>query len=377
VERAAKVNSPGSGLRGVGAAVTLAGMPPPRNLFVLGGGGALGAYQVGGLLALAEAGVLPDALFGCSAGALNAAFLASDPSLPRARALASWWSDSASRRVLAPGRWTQARGMVSAVASRADALLDERPLRALVSTHVGAHDVSELAVPLTVTTTCLDCGTAVHADRGHLVDLLVASCSLPGLFPPVRLADGHLHVDGGIICGVPLEAALGAAGPDDVVYVLDCALAPVTGTAGTCAALPHDGPTASCGLGESTAHWTPPVESRRGPLEVVLRSFSVARAVATAWRSSRGSPTRGCASCHTSPTPGRRDCCASCPSARATSGGRRSSSRQVATPPTDGWPRTGCRCRSEVRRRQCSPNDQRPARAGSRAPPPHPGRCSV
>lgn len=255
-------------------------MTPPRTLVVLGGGGSLGAFQVGGLLALAEAGVLPDALFGCSAGALNAAFLASDPSPARARALAEWWSDSGSRRVLAPGRWSQVRGVVSAVASRADALLDERPLRALVSTHVGAHDVSELAVPLTVTTTCLDCGTAAHFDRGPLADLLVASCSLPGLFPPVRLPDGHLHVDGGIVCGVPIEAALAAAGPDDAVYVLDCALAPVTGAPGSCAALPHDGPTSCCGLGSSTAAWQAPVEQRRGPLEVVLRSFAVARSVA-------------------------------------------------------------------------------------------------
>lgn len=255
-------------------------MASSRNLFVLGGGGALGAFQVGGLLALAEGGVIPDALFGCSAGALNAAFLASDPSLGRARELAAWWSDSGSRRVLAPGRWSQLRGMATAVASRADALLDERPLRALVSTHVGAHDLSELAVPLTVTTTCLDCGQARHHDRGPLADLLVASCSLPGLFPPVRLADGHAHVDGGIVCGVPLEAALAAAGPDDVVYVLDCALAPVTGTAGTCAAMSYDESTTACGLGSTDAVWTPPVEQRRGPLDVVLRAFTVARAVA-------------------------------------------------------------------------------------------------
>lgn len=255
-------------------------MPAARNLFVLGGGGALGAFQVGGLLALAEHGVLPDALFGCSAGALNAAFLASDPSLARAQALSAWWSDSGSRRVLAPGRWTQVRGMVSAVVSRADALLDERPLRALVSTHVGAHDLSELAVPLTVTTTCLDCGTAVHADRGPLEDLLVASCSLPGLFPPVRLPDGHLHVDGGVLCGVPLEAALAVAGSEDVVYVLDCALAPVTGTPGICSALPYPTQTQACGLGSTTARWRPPAEVRRGPLEVVLRAFAVARAVA-------------------------------------------------------------------------------------------------
>jgi predicted acylesterase/phospholipase RssA len=95
-------------------------MTSVRTHLVLGGGGSLGAFQVGGLLALAEAGVLPDALFACSAGALNAAFLASDPSLARAQALAAWWSDSGSRRVLAPGRWTQVRGMVSAVATRAE-----------------------------------------------------------------------------------------------------------------------------------------------------------------------------------------------------------------------------------------------------------------
>lgn len=255
-------------------------MSSPRTLLVLGGGGALGAFQVGGIVALAEAGLTPDALFGCSAGALNAAFLASDPTLERARQLAHWWSDSESRRVLAPSRWSQLRGVATAVAARADALMDERPLRQLVSSHVGAHELSELAVPLTVTTTCLDCGEARHHSTGPMTDLLVASCSLPGLFPPVRLADGHAHVDGGVVCGVPISAALAVAGPDDVVYVLDCGLAPVTGTVGLCSALPHDGPTRACGLGETTAQWTPPVESRRGALDVVLRSFTVARAVA-------------------------------------------------------------------------------------------------
>lgn len=255
-------------------------MSSSRTLLVLGGGGSLGAFQVGGLLALAEAGVLPDALFGCSAGALNAAFLASSPTLERTRSLAGWWSGASSRNALSPNRWSQVRGMVAAVSGRADALLDERPLRSLVSTQVGAHDLSELAVPLTVTTTCLDCGRAVHSDRGPLTDLLVASCSLPGLFPPVRLPDGHLHVDGGVVCGVPLEAALDAAGPDDVVYVSDCALAPVTGQQGRCSALAHDQETYGCGLGATERRWSPPEERRRGALDVVLRSFTVARAVA-------------------------------------------------------------------------------------------------
>src|SRR5512139_235848 len=44
--------------------------------FVLGGGGARGALQVGALRALYEAGYRPDLMVGTSAGAVNATFLA-------------------------------------------------------------------------------------------------------------------------------------------------------------------------------------------------------------------------------------------------------------------------------------------------------------
>jgi NTE family protein len=46
------------------------------TVFVLGGGGNLGATQVGMLHALLERGILPDAIVGASIGALNGAFLA-------------------------------------------------------------------------------------------------------------------------------------------------------------------------------------------------------------------------------------------------------------------------------------------------------------
>jgi NTE family protein len=44
--------------------------------FVLGGGGARGALQVGALRALYEAGYRPDMMVGTSAGAVNATYLA-------------------------------------------------------------------------------------------------------------------------------------------------------------------------------------------------------------------------------------------------------------------------------------------------------------
>lgn len=246
-----------------------------RLLLVLGGGGALGSFQAGGVLALAEAGLLPDALHGCSAGALNAAFLAVDPTVARAGALVDWWCDPASHAVLAPSGWTRLRSTALALTGRRGSLLDDRALRALVARHIPTHDLSELAVPVTATTTCLDCLQPRHHGAGPVADLLAASCALPGLLPPVRLGDGHDHVDGGVLCGVPLQAALDHAGPDDRVVVLDCGLAPVTGLPGRCAAA---GPGA-CGLDvdEDVASYVAPVERSRGALDVVLRAFTAAR----------------------------------------------------------------------------------------------------
>ncbi|MDQ7028746.1 MAG: patatin-like phospholipase family protein [Ardenticatenia bacterium] len=47
--------------------------------FVLSGGGNRGALQVGALQVLLEAGIQPDVLVGTSVGAVNALFLACDP----------------------------------------------------------------------------------------------------------------------------------------------------------------------------------------------------------------------------------------------------------------------------------------------------------
>lgn len=249
--------------------------------FVLGGGGALGAFQAGSLLELISAGLVPDSLVGCSVGALNAAFLAGDPSQDRARELIRFWRDDATRSVLAPSRLARLRGVPSLLRN-GDALLDRRPLQALLARCLDAHDLSELAVPLTVTTTCLDCAQAVHHRNGPLGEVLMASCALPGLLPPVRLPDGHAHVDGGVLCGVPVAAATDVArgGADEVILVSDVGLDPVTGLAGSCAAGPD--PRSACGLPITVGSaYRPPAETAPAPvLDVVLRSFTVARAAA-------------------------------------------------------------------------------------------------
>src|SRR5581483_2017747 len=60
--------------------------------FVLSGGGARGALQVGMLKALLEHGEYPDVLVGTSVGAWNGAWLAREPTLPGVAALESVWS---------------------------------------------------------------------------------------------------------------------------------------------------------------------------------------------------------------------------------------------------------------------------------------------
>ncbi len=249
---------------------------------VLGGGGAMGAFQAGALATLLDSGVVPDALYGCSAGALSAAFLAQRPDAARGDELCRWWLGSGSHGLLAPSWRAAARSVAGALRAGGRGLLDDRPLRRLVAGTLGDGDIAAFPVPLTVTTTCLDCGHAAHHEQGSVVDVLTASCALPGLFAPVALSDGHQHVDGGVLCGVPVAAALAVAGPEDRVLVLDCGLAPVTGRVDSCAARSPllVGPACHLPVVSSRTRYRAPVESSRGALDVVLKAFTVARAAA-------------------------------------------------------------------------------------------------
>lgn len=68
--------------------------------FVLAGGGSLGAVQAGMLAEVLAAGVRPDLIVGVSAGAINGAYLASDPVPSRAELLAGLWTQLRTRDVL-------------------------------------------------------------------------------------------------------------------------------------------------------------------------------------------------------------------------------------------------------------------------------------
>ena len=182
-------------------AVTGAGRP--REAVVLSGGGSLGAAQIGALRALLEAGIRPDLFVGCSVGALNAAAMASDPTLGRLDELERIWRGLTARDVFGGTRRTVATHLVR----RDDHLYEPEALRALLRRAVPLRDLSETVVPCHVVTTDLQNGASCWWSSGDPVTVLSASACLPAVFPPVALG-GSLHVDGGVTNPVPVSRAL-------------------------------------------------------------------------------------------------------------------------------------------------------------------------
>lgn len=202
-------------------------LPPVRNIWVLSGGGAQGAVQVGMMRELLEAGHRPDACIAVSVGALNSAFVAYDPTPTRVDDLERVWSAMGTGAIFG-----NKRQIALNVLRRSPSLFTNDKLRALVSQWAPVGDVSELAIPFVVATTHLHTGRAGHHSTGSLADLLCASAAVPALLPPVRLPDpltgeSSWHVDGAVSENVPLSAVSGLAesrgwGNDDVrVFVLD------------------------------------------------------------------------------------------------------------------------------------------------------------
>jgi NTE family protein len=186
----------------------------PRTAFVLSGGGNQAVCQVGMLRALLERGIVPDVLIGTSAGALNASVIAARPSFEGVERLTATWEKLRGEDVFPGGRLSRAWNLLT----RDDHLFDNDGLRALIANGDTPEMFDDLRVPLRVIACDLDTGDEVVFAAGPLEPALLASCALPGLFPPIR-HDGRLLVDGAVVDTVPISHAL--ASPVDRVYVLN------------------------------------------------------------------------------------------------------------------------------------------------------------
>jgi NTE family protein len=190
---------------------------PPPVAFVLSGGGPFGAIQVGMLEAVSEAGIAPDLVVGASAGAINGALVAMDPSGAGERLRGIW--DQLDGRQLFPGHpWRR----VLTMRRHPLALYSPAGLDATLRRHAGALRIEDLPVRFAAVAVDATSGEPVLLTDGPLLTALRASSAIPAVYPPVE-RDGRLLYDGGIAGNVPLQWAfeLGAGS----VVVFDCRLA--------------------------------------------------------------------------------------------------------------------------------------------------------
>ncbi|MFE5671584.1 patatin-like phospholipase family protein [Agromyces sp. NPDC056523] len=179
-------------------------MGSARVAFVLGGGGVLGAVQIGMLRSLLERAVRPDLIVGTSIGAINGAIIASGVDLSVARLERAWTSRDA--RVLTSGMgFRPGRTHV----------MSTGPLVRLLKTGLPeARTFADLEVEFRCCAASIERAAEHWFREGPLIPAVLASSALPGVFPAVEI-DGEHFLDGGIVNSIPISEAA-AAGATEI-----------------------------------------------------------------------------------------------------------------------------------------------------------------
>jgi len=215
-----------------------------HSILALSGGGANGAYGAGVIVGWSQTGTRPDfdIVTGISTGALAAPFAFLGP---------RW--DGALEHAYTDGETQKLFSLRNLAALVAPSLFSSQTLSSLIDRHITPELLGEIAIEhgkgrrLLVVTTNLDAEEAVIWDMGALAEqgdtaalmlfrrILLASSSIPGIFPPVviagRGADGvvvdELHVDGGVSMpflvvpeGLHLWSGSGGRPGGGAIYVL-------------------------------------------------------------------------------------------------------------------------------------------------------------
>jgi NTE family protein len=179
--------------------------------YVLGGGGVLGASEVGMLQALHDHGVRADLVVGTSVGAINGALHAAAPD--DTEQIAHVWRSMSGAAVFGGSPGQRIRQM----ARVPTALHGNEALRALLESRLGSHGFTDLQVPFECCAASIERAAEHWFTEGPLVDAILASCAVPGLFPPVRIAEEH-YLDGGLVNSIPIGRAIARGAR--TVYVL-------------------------------------------------------------------------------------------------------------------------------------------------------------
>ena len=178
-------------------------MAGPRIGLALGSGAARGWSHIGIIEALAEAGVTPDIVCGCSIGALvGAAYVAGR--LPALKDFAQSLT------------WREIAGMLDVQLS-GGGLIGGQEIVALLRKMKISAPIATYAKPFAAVATDLETGREIWLREGPIEEAVRASISIPGILSPSWHA-GRLLVDGGLVNPVPVSVCR-ALGADVVIAV--------------------------------------------------------------------------------------------------------------------------------------------------------------
>jgi NTE family protein len=164
------------------------------------------------LRALLECEIRPDLVVGTSVGAMHGAAVAAAPSLETIETLEQAWVNLGAERLFA----SPLMGAAGLVKSRTH-LHSSRPLRRLVERMLPVETFEDLAVPFQCVAACVERAAEHWFSSGPLVDAILASAAVPGLFPAVEIGGEHF-LDGGIVNSIPVERAVELGATE--IYVL-------------------------------------------------------------------------------------------------------------------------------------------------------------
>ena len=237
----------------------MTGREVEKQILVLQGGGALGAYQAGAYEALAKEGHRPEWLAGISIGAINSAIIAGNPHETRVSQLKAFWdklSSGLQGMSLMPGE--QGRTFFNELSSwsatmfgvpgffsprivspflswpgtdNALSFYDTAPLRDTLMELVDFDLLNNGATRLSVGAVNVRTGNFRYFDTKTerlTVDHILASGALPPGFPPV-LIDGEYYWDGGLVSNTPLDHVIDNATPADNLCIYQVDLFPSRG----------------------------------------------------------------------------------------------------------------------------------------------------
>ncbi|OGC37747.1 hypothetical protein A2V54_00670 [candidate division WWE3 bacterium RBG_19FT_COMBO_53_11] len=177
----------------------------------LSGGANFGALQAGALEIILETGFRPQIITGTSAGALNAVFLASDPTVDGVKHLQELWKKVGPKEV---GKLNVIMS-VRRLASHEESLLPGEPLAQFLLRNLPKietfGELGQIAgVKAYVTGVCVeDAELRIFGDlpEDRLIDGCMSSSAMAPFLPPWKV-DGKRYLDGGVYVKLPITAAI-------------------------------------------------------------------------------------------------------------------------------------------------------------------------